>query len=111
MFYDKEGKLITKKVYDYATSTGDGYIQVSLMRKKPTSNEYTIYDLDEGLINNKGEVIIPLIYDRLEYYKNGYFIVTKDSKIKLLDINGKTLIDFDKYEAFCTKHGVFSKYY
>lgn len=111
LFFNKEGKLITKTAYDYASLAGDSYIQVSQMRKKPTSNPYTIYDLDEGLINNKGEVIVPLIYDRFEFYKNGYFIVTKDNKIKLLNVSGKTLIDFNKYDAFCTEHGVFSKYY
>ena len=111
LFYDKSGKLITNTPYDYAFFTGDKFIQVSQMRKNPTANDYTVYDLDEGLIDNKGNVIIPLVYDRLEYHANGYFIVTKDSRIKLLDINGITLIDFGKYDAFCTDNGVFSKYY
>ena len=42
-----------------------------------------------GLINSKNETIIPTIYDDLKSSQNWrYFIITKNNKIGLINVNG-----------------------
>ncbi len=110
-FYDLNGNKVVSVKCKFADIEDKDLIHISTKRMKPTSNLYVIYNIDEGVIGTNGKMIIPNIYDRLEYYKNGVFIVTKDGKIALLDRNGKTLIPFGKYSAICTQNGVFSKDY
>ena len=110
-FYDINGKKVANVNCRFSDVLDNDLIQISTTRKKPTSSAYMIYDLDEGVIDTNGNKVIPNIYDRLEYYKSGVFIVTKNGKIALLDRNGKVLIPFGKYDSICTHNGVFSKDY
>lgn len=110
-FYDMNGKRVANVNCKFADVLDKDLIQISTIRKKPTSNAYMIYNIDEGVIDTKGNTVIPNIYDRLEYFRSEVFIVTKDGKIALLNKNGKILIPFGKYSAICTKSGVFSKDY
>ncbi|MBR2526442.1 WG repeat-containing protein [bacterium] len=113
-FFGVNGKKLLNVKSAYADVIDSDLIHLSIMRKKPVSNAYMIYDLDEGAVDMNGNTIVPNIYDRLEYYRNdgnGVFIVTKNGKISLLDKKGKTIIPFGKYDAICTHNGVFSKDY
>ena len=110
-FYKKDGTLLYKTNAQFAQILDENVIEINEMRKKPTQNAGTVYNLDEGAVDFKGDEIIPITYDRLEYYKTGYFIVTKNGKIGIIDKKGKKVIPFKKYVAFCTESGIYTKDY
>lgn len=48
-----------------------------------------------GVINKKGEVVIPLVYQEGTVISNGVVVAKKDGKWGLLDVAGKTLLPFE----------------
>jgi hypothetical protein len=47
-----------------------------------------------GMLNAAGNLIIPLAYDKIEYYNSRYIQVTVSKKKGLIDYNGKLIVDF-----------------
>ena len=87
-FLDIQGNLLFKtvQVYDYVKTIGNGYALVQRDRKK-------------GLIDLKGNEIIPPVYDDLSNYEDnllqyGYISATKDGKFGFLDANGNETTPF-----------------
>ncbi len=48
-----------------------------------------------GVINKKGEVVIPLVYQEGTDISNGVIVAKKDSKWGIMDITGKILLPFE----------------
>jgi len=54
----------------------------------------------EGLLNKKGEIIIPVIYDDLKPYANNMVEVKLDGKGRgLLDVKGKKIVPIGRYKS------------
>ena len=91
-FYNKAGKLITSRWYDWIEDFHEGLAEVSLDRKY-------------GFIDKNGNEIIPLIYDRTsselfgnkERYNEGLILVNLRKKYGFLDNTGREVIPF-KYD-------------
>ena len=45
-----------------------------------------------GVVNSKGQVIVPFEYDYISSYNQGLAIVAKNKKKGLVDVNGKMVI-------------------
>lgn len=50
-----------------------------------------------GFVNQEGEIVIPLIYEEVQSFHNGYAIVKQDGKYGIIDMQGRLiiLIEFD----------------
>jgi hypothetical protein len=55
------------------------------------------YGGKKGLINKRGEMVLPCDYDRIIRYTNGY-VVQKDNLYGLLGVHGASVIDLQPYE-------------
>ncbi|MCI8700512.1 MAG: WG repeat-containing protein [Clostridia bacterium] len=87
---DKNEKQIVKfGTYDYIKTTdNDKYYEV----KKDSLN---------GIIDEKGNIIIPLEYDQISTYNNlGIFYVEKDDKYYYLSENGKVICETEEKGFF-----------
>jgi len=59
--------------------------------------------LGMGLINRKGEVVVPIIYDGLEVgLEGGYCVVTKNNKLGMVNAEGKEIVT-PQYEIISPK--------
>lgn len=88
VIYDIRGNVVaeTAHKYDYIYDFENGYARVNMDRKY-------------GIINEKGEEIIPPEYDDivLKYEgepAEGYFSAVKDGKVGFLDLQGNVTCDF-----------------
>lgn len=65
----------------------------------------------QGFINEKNEIILPLIYDDIIHYSDSFYYVTLDKKIGLYNLyTHKTIIEptyENMYELLQTKHNTF----
>lgn len=61
-----------------------------------------------GMINRKGEIVVPFEYDKIEQYRP-YTIVSKDKKWSYLNSKGEPSTDFI-YDRFATYNGFFMGY-
>lgn len=59
-----------------------------------------------GFINDKGEVVIDLIYDDVKYFSEGLAAVKENGKWGFINKEGKVVIDFIYTDAEPFKHGV-----
>lgn len=50
-----------------------------------------------GVVNDAGEIIIPLIYDQIEYHKKNRIYVIKGNKVGIIDLSGEEIVPI-KYE-------------
>ena len=113
IFINKKGKIITKKEYDYASDFDkNGYAIVS--------NDNSI-----GVINSKGEEIIPLKYDETilmddvlfntikNNTKKELFIVKQNEKYGILDSKGNVVIKpiYDGFDVITTKYPIIEGIY
>jgi WG containing repeat len=72
--------------YSYGQELYEGYaIITKKVDKKHNSTELW------GAVNHEGKLVIPIIYDLLSYWNNGYGIAHKDGKEGLLDSSGNLL--------------------
>jgi len=79
-FVDIYGNEIVKPQYDYVNSFDYGFANV-------------IKNCKTGVINNKGEIIIPLCYDRINYeYRTNLFYVVNDDKAGYLNTKNEIII-------------------
>lgn len=88
---DKSGKILLGKIY--------AGLMVS------SSELIEIYDKETkkyGYINNRGEIVIPLIYDNATYFENGVAFVKINEKYRIIDTNGKSRYEktYDYATAF-----------
>ncbi|MBF2352691.1 WG repeat-containing protein [Listeria welshimeri] len=92
-FIDKQGKIITKNLYDDARDfTKDGIAIV-------------VKDGKKGIINTKEDVIIPFEFDEITDYENGYALVSKNDLWGAIDIHGKLILPIE-YDALSSKNDV-----
>ncbi|MBC1318591.1 hypothetical protein HBP58_08205 [Listeria welshimeri] len=93
-FMDKQGKIITKNLYDDVSDfTKDGIAKV-------------IKDNEFGAINTKEEVIIPFEckYENVYEFENGYALVHKDNLWGAVDTSGKLVLPIE-YRALSNNYG------
>ena len=91
---NKTGKIIIDfKEYDYI-----GFHQISQGYILVTKND------KQGLVNVKNEIVLPLEYDNIGFFRNGFRNVGKNNKECVLNDSLKMVIDF-KYNSI----GNFSK--
>lgn len=89
-YVDKEGKIITKNLYESANDfTKDGIAKV-------------IKEDKFGAINAKEEVIIPFEYEDSYSFENGYALVRKDNLWGAYDVHGKLVLPVE-YRALSNK--------
>jgi hypothetical protein len=87
--FDKDFRVIAElKDYEYIYYWG---IKRFIVKK---NNQF-------GVLNHKGEVVIPLEYDEL-FSANGYYTVRKGGKYGLLDMQGKLVLpaEFERVEFY-----------
>ncbi|WP_300354847.1 WG repeat-containing protein [Fluviicola sp.] len=87
--FSKDFKVITElKNYEYIYYWG---IKRFIVKR---NNQF-------GVLNHKGETIIPLAYDELSV-DNGYYLAYKDCKCGLIDMKGKLVlpIEFESVEFY-----------
>ncbi|MBC1453863.1 WG repeat-containing protein [Listeria welshimeri] len=91
-FVDRQGKIITKELYDKVSDfTKDGLAIV-------------VKDGKMGAINSKEEVIIPFMYDRISDFENGFALVFKNKLWGAFDNRGKQVLPTE-YEALSKNYG------
>ncbi len=91
-YIDKEGNLLTDFNYDYAEDFHFGVAKVGLSKYH---GKKIGYELEYGLIDNKGHIIVQTIYDNidLEYIKDGFAVLELKNNRGLLDIKKNVVID------------------
>lgn len=58
-------------------------------------------DFQQGLMSNKGKLILPIEYDKIELLSCGRFLIKKEGKFGFADENGKEVIPV-KYDSACS---------
>lgn len=55
-----------------------------------------------GIINDKGQTLIPIKYEYIEFFENNLLLITKNNKDMLFDFNGKniTKMEYDRINYF-----------
>jgi len=82
-----QGNIIILPTYFHASPFKNGIAKVTKVGKKEKVGEYTIITNGEwGLINKKGEIILPYFYDEINILDNG--------KIELIKGNNKIQVTF-----------------
>jgi hypothetical protein len=63
-----------------------------------------------GLINRKGDILLPFVFDNIEQAENRYFYITKDSLVGIADKKGKIVAEpsFQQINAF---NGEYAKFF
>lgn len=77
------GKIIIEPIYDEIS----GYFINGFMRVRNNGKA--------GIVNEKGEVVIPIKYDNVLDYKNGMFTAEKNNKWGIIDTKNKIIIPFE----------------
>lgn len=83
-YVDEKGKTIVNLVFE-------GLDRFPLI---PGACIATLKGGKVGLLNEKGEWILPPEYSRIQWANEGPIAVTKDGKAGYVDMNGNTVIDF-----------------
>jgi len=52
-----------------------------------------------GFINSKGEVIVPIIYDKVKDFDDGIALVEKDGEYGFIDKTGKIVVPLKYHNA------------
>lgn len=93
-FIDVMGNF-TKLEYDsFGSKFSNGLLAVGNYLDTGIMGEYgIIYDQAWGFVNTKGELVVPLKYDRIYYgeFINGFAIYVIDNKYGFLDANGNEI--------------------
>lgn len=86
--YFQDAKVITDIIYDEVTADGMSLI--------------IIKDKKRGLMDYKGNILIPAEYDKLNDYSNGVYKALKDKKYGIISKEGKVLIpmEYDDINSF-----------
>jgi len=96
-FMDTKGNIIIKPIYNNCSWFDDNYALVS------TGGGF--YGLPiptaEGLIDRRGSIKIPVIYNRLYRCTNGLFAAYKDGKFGFIDTNNNVIVPFN-YSEYAT---------
>ena len=101
-----ESEISYAQTFDYADDFKYGYAIVGIKNAKFDGSyyEYDSYTTsvpsnpyNYGVIDKKGNIIIPMEYENIVICKNGIFVVKKE-KYGVLDKKGNTIVDF-KYET------------
>lgn len=121
-YINMEGEVVIPFIYDFPQQFFEGVALVQVIQKdkdlyyyidkqgnklNKTASEYIgfgqSFSNDRGpvkinnkcgYINNKGELVIPLIYDWADpFFKNNMALVSKDEKTMWIDKNGKKIFD------------------
>ena len=66
--------------------------------KSNTVDKYALFNID-------GDKITDFIYDDVNNFYNGTALVKKDNKYGLINTQGKTVVDYDKYDYISTNSG------
>jgi hypothetical protein len=80
---DINGKVIIEPIYDEIS----GYFINGFMRVRNNGKA--------GIINEKGEIVIPIDYDNVLDYKNDMFTAEKSNKWGIIDIENNIIIPFE----------------
>ncbi|MDX5585998.1 MAG: WG repeat-containing protein [Aureibaculum sp.] len=80
---DIDGNIIIEPVYDEIS----GYFINGFMRVKNNGKA--------GIINEKGEIVIPIEYDNVLDYKNNMFTAEKANKWGIIDVENNIIIPFE----------------
>lgn len=75
---DKSGKLIALPDYDYIEYISHAYYIVGKFQESNTDDKTV--ELKYGLIDSKGEEILPIKYDKIEMQKDEYIVVEEGGK-------------------------------
>ncbi len=78
-----DGKIIIDPIYDEIS----GYFNNGFMRVRNNGKA--------GIVNEKGEIVIPIEYDNVLDYKNGMFIAEKANKSGIIDTDNNIIIRFE----------------
>ena len=95
-YKDSQGKLVIPPVLDFAYQTEERY---------PLSG-YVVSKFNGrwGIIRQSGEVVVPFIYEDLEYEENNndYITATKNDRQGIIDISGEVIIplEYDRVSFF-----------
>lgn len=89
---DKTGKVVGNSYYAFT----DGVIESGLLRvvSYPIPNNY--YVEKNGFVDIKGNIVIPLNYNRSESFSNGLALVTNDKGYYLIDPEGKVILELEQ---------------
>lgn len=117
---DKTGKVVIPIIFDeiglfgelipVSKGSGYGYTNLSTRLIIPYDYEYT-YDfvngrgvveniLQQGLIDNKGNIVLPLEYSAVKSITDSLYLVNKGSNYGLVDYYGKTITSLDFQRIF-----------
>lgn len=80
---DINGKVIIEPIYDEIS----GYFINGFMRVRNNGKA--------GIINEKGEIVIPIEYDNVLDFKNGMFTAEKSNSWGIIDVGNNTIIPFE----------------
>ena len=86
-FRREDGTVIAPTIYRYVGQFTDGYCKVFL-------------DYGQcGLIDTAGTVVVPCLYDDLEYPSEGRVLVMKGNRMGFTDMRGRVVIPLDYEQA------------
>lgn len=87
-YIDKEGNELTSQKYDHGEEFIDGFAMVGVGQEIYGSDGYVGFEGKWGVINKKGEEIVPLIYDEMNNV-NGTLYVTLNGSKFYIDKNNR----------------------
>ena len=87
----------------------DGYTDARFLRNKNANFDIPHLVVKNskgyyGLVDIKGNIKIPVIYDRLEDAIWDYVVIHKNDKYGISDINGNIVLELGKYDSISTYH-------
>jgi hypothetical protein len=120
-YANSKGEIVIEPKYDYVLLFENGFALVRLNNKwgiikqsgqflfEPIAKRISLFDSNglaevivedkSGVINTKGDWVVPLKYSRVDIKSNFIAVTNSNNQTALLDLKGKIIVDF-KYNYF-----------
>ena len=107
-FINKSGRFQIKPKYFEANPFSEGMAAVAI--KNEGQQQYGTGGSKWGFINKRGKWVIPPKYQYVGYFKEGLAIIWENSTpVSAIDIKGKPVIDFSKFQPMRSDRTSFSE--
>lgn len=91
LLFTIDGKLLTGKIYEEFDACGDGYLITGAWPRVEYAGSRE--SMRYGVINVKGDQILPLIFERLQYLGNGAFAFRLNAKWGVINTRLEVLVE------------------
>ena len=93
-----DGTLVVEAQFDHAEVFSNGFAAVAKFGVERDSQDLTSYHT-WGLINDQGEIVVPMQYEAIGNFSEGLVVAAKDGKAGFIDAKGKVIVPFKYGQA------------